>query len=165
MTPTLCTANTVFRAFADSTRLRLLNLLSEGELCVCELVELLGMVQPKISRHLAYLRRAGLVAVRQEGKWKYYSLPRSTEACTARFWNAFDRVCVRWTFSKRIWPGLLSREGDANASDFIRDHRVAAAGMIHRGGRRDRRERRASRIASGSTRTPRRRSFEDRLDA
>ncbi len=79
MTTTLYATNTVFRAFADPTRLRLLNLLSEGELCVCELVELLGMVQPKISRHLAYLRRARLVAVRQEGKWKYYSLPRSTE--------------------------------------------------------------------------------------
>ena len=70
----LATTNTLFRAFADPTRLRLLNLLLEQELCVCELCEILDEVQPKISRHLAYLRRAGLVTVREEGKWKYYAV-------------------------------------------------------------------------------------------
>ena len=64
----------LFRAFADATRLRLLNVLLERELCVCELCEALSESQPKISRHLAYLRRAGLVTVRQGGKWKFYAI-------------------------------------------------------------------------------------------
>ncbi len=63
-----------FSALADRTRLRLLNLMSGGEVCVCFFVEVLGMSQPKISRHLAYLRRAGVVASRREGKWMHYRL-------------------------------------------------------------------------------------------
>lgn len=64
-----------FRAFADATRLRILNLLlTQKEICVCDLCEILGEIQPKVSRHLANLRRAGLVRVRREGKWKFYSL-------------------------------------------------------------------------------------------
>ncbi len=64
----------LFRTFADTTRLRLLNLLLEGELCVCDLSAILGEIQPKVSRHLATLRRAELVRVRREGKRKFYSL-------------------------------------------------------------------------------------------
>jgi ArsR family transcriptional regulator len=63
-----------FRALADPTRLRLLNLIAGREVCVCFFVEILGVSQPKISRHLAYLRRAGLVAARREGKWMHYRL-------------------------------------------------------------------------------------------
>lgn len=63
-----------FRALADSTRLRLLNLMSNGEVCVCFLVEILAVSQPKISRHLAYLRRAGMVKGRKDGKWMHYSI-------------------------------------------------------------------------------------------
>ncbi|MBN1488958.1 MAG: winged helix-turn-helix transcriptional regulator [Phycisphaerae bacterium] len=70
----MSTTNLVFRAFADETRLRILNLLLDGEMCVCDLCEVLGVLQPRISRHLGYLTRAGLVSVRQEGKWKHYSL-------------------------------------------------------------------------------------------
>lgn len=62
----------VFRALADPLRLRLLNLMSEGEVCVCHLGEVTKMVQPKISRHLAYLKRAGLVQQRRAGQWRYY---------------------------------------------------------------------------------------------
>jgi ArsR family transcriptional regulator len=64
----------LFRALADPTRLRLMNLMAEGEICVCYFVEVLGAAQPKISRHLAYLRRAGIVAARREGKWMHYRL-------------------------------------------------------------------------------------------
>jgi len=64
----------MFRAFADRTRLRLLHLLRAGETCVCDLVGVLGVPQPKVSRHLAYLRRAGLVEGRKEGLWMYYKL-------------------------------------------------------------------------------------------
>jgi ArsR family transcriptional regulator len=64
----------LFRALADPTRLRLLNLIAGREICVCYLVEILGMSQPKVSRHLAYLRRAGIAAARRQGKWMHYRL-------------------------------------------------------------------------------------------
>ena len=63
-----------FQALGDSTRLRLLNLMGEQEICVCYFVEILGSPQPKISRHLAYLRSAGIVAARREGKWMHYRI-------------------------------------------------------------------------------------------
>lgn len=71
-----------FRALADPTRLRLIHLMSEQEICVCYFIEVIGAPQPKISRHLAYLRRAGLVAARREGKWMHYRLtvPRDPRA-------------------------------------------------------------------------------------
>ena len=64
----------VFRALSDRTRLRILQLLRAGELCVCDLVEVLDIPQPTTSRHLAYLRRTRLVEVRKEGQWVYYRL-------------------------------------------------------------------------------------------
>jgi len=64
----------LYAALADRTRLRLLNLMEGREVCVCYFVEILGQSQPKISRHLAYLRRAGLVAARREGKWMHYKI-------------------------------------------------------------------------------------------
>jgi ArsR family transcriptional regulator len=68
------TVDTIFRAFSDRTRLRILHLLCDGELCVCHIVDVLGVPQPKASRHLAYLRRAGLVLVRKQGHWSHYRL-------------------------------------------------------------------------------------------
>ncbi|HXG85898.1 MAG TPA: metalloregulator ArsR/SmtB family transcription factor [Pyrinomonadaceae bacterium] len=65
---------TFFMALADKTRLRLLNLMREGEICVCFLVEVLDESQPKISRHLAYLRSAGVVEARRDGKWMHYKI-------------------------------------------------------------------------------------------
>ena len=64
----------LFRALADPTRLRLVNLIADREICVCYLVEILQMSQPKISRHLAYLRKAGIASARREGKWMHYRL-------------------------------------------------------------------------------------------
>lgn len=64
----------LFRALADPTRLRLLNLIADREICVCYFVEILRMSQPKVSRHLAYLRKAGIAATRREGKWMHYRL-------------------------------------------------------------------------------------------
>jgi ArsR family transcriptional regulator len=64
----------LFRALADRTRLRLLNLIADKEICVCYFVEILGISQPKISRHLAYLRRVGIVAARRQGRWMHYRL-------------------------------------------------------------------------------------------
>jgi ArsR family transcriptional regulator len=66
----------LFAALADPTRLRLLNLMMGREVCVCYFVEILKQGQPKISRHLAYLRNAGIVSARREGKWMHYSIHR-----------------------------------------------------------------------------------------
>ncbi len=63
-----------FRAFSDRTRLRILHVLLDGELCVGDIVEILRVPQPRVSRHLAYLRKADLVDVRKCGLWKHYSL-------------------------------------------------------------------------------------------
>jgi ArsR family transcriptional regulator, arsenate/arsenite/antimonite-responsive transcriptional repressor len=73
-TTSLPTADQVFRAVSDPTRLRILNLLQGGELCVCYIVGALRLPQPKVSRHLAYLRKAGLVDSRREGLWMHYRL-------------------------------------------------------------------------------------------
>src|SRR5882757_2560310 len=74
----------LFQALADSTRLRLINLMAAQEICVCYFVEVIDAPQPKISRHLAYLRRAGIVASRREGKWMHYRLvtPSDPNAAT-----------------------------------------------------------------------------------
>lgn len=69
----------LFAALADRTRLRLLNLIAENEVCVCFFVEVLNEPQPKISRHLAVLRSAGLVAARRDGKWMHYRLTPPAE--------------------------------------------------------------------------------------
>ena len=66
--------DTMFRAFSDRTRLRILHLLLSGETCVGDIVESLQAPQPRVSRHLGYLKKAGLVQVRKEGLWSYYSL-------------------------------------------------------------------------------------------
>lgn len=68
----------LFKALSDETRLRILALLSAGELCVCDLVAILALPQSTVSRHLAYLRNAGLVADRRQGVWMYYQFAQST---------------------------------------------------------------------------------------
>src|SRR5713226_5531698 len=70
---------TLFKALADATRLRILGLLLTGEVCVCHIYETLRIPQPKASRHLAYLRRAGLVETRKDGPWVHYRLADSSE--------------------------------------------------------------------------------------
>lgn len=64
----------LFKALSDETRLRILALLTAGELCVCDLMAILDLPQSTVSRHLAYLRHSGLVADRREGVWMYYRL-------------------------------------------------------------------------------------------
>ena len=73
-TPKTFSLDVLFRALADPTRLRLLNLIADREICVAYFVEILGVSQPKVSRHLAYLRKAGIVTSRREGKWMHYRL-------------------------------------------------------------------------------------------
>jgi ArsR family transcriptional regulator len=71
---------TIIKALSDDTRLRVMKLLEERELCVCELMQVLDMSQPRISRHLSVLRNAGLVDDRREGKWVYYSLRAASDS-------------------------------------------------------------------------------------
>jgi ArsR family transcriptional regulator len=73
-----------FAALADRTRLRLLNLMRNGEVCVCFFAETLGTNNPKISRHLAYLKRANLVIARRDGKWMHYRINKPTDQSAAR---------------------------------------------------------------------------------
>lgn len=74
----------LLRTLADRTRLRLLNLMRYHEVCVCYFVQSLDLSQPKISRHLAYLRRSGLVHARREGLWQHYSIVVPQDAALAR---------------------------------------------------------------------------------
>lgn len=91
----------LFKALADRTRLRLLNLMGGDEVCVCFFVEVLGMSQPKISRHLAYLRRAGVVEARRDGKWMHYRVAEPADEgarrvlAEARAWLAGDQEFKR----------------------------------------------------------------------
>jgi ArsR family transcriptional regulator, arsenate/arsenite/antimonite-responsive transcriptional repressor len=78
----------LFAALADTTRLRLLNLMAGREVCVCYLVEILRQGQPKISRHLAYLRKAGIVSARREGKWMHYRIRMPADAAAASILSA-----------------------------------------------------------------------------
>ncbi len=102
----------VFRGFADPTRIRLLSLLAAGELCVCDLVEIVGLPQPTVSRHLAYLRRTGLVEVRHAAKFAHYRLATPANAVHANLIN-----CVRSCF-------LGIRTLDAERREA--EHRIAA---------------------------------------
>src|SRR5207237_3795211 len=77
----------LFSALADRTRLRLINLIGDSEVCVCFLVEILKTSQPKLSRHLAYLRRARVVTARREGKWMHYRLTEPPDEHAARIFR------------------------------------------------------------------------------
>jgi len=94
-----------FRALGDHTRLRLLNLMGSQELCVCYFVEILGQAQPKISRHLAYLRNAGIVAARREGTWMHYRIVPPPHAGAARIL----RQTLDWFLEDRGMQGDRSR--------------------------------------------------------
>src|SRR5678816_2401095 len=78
----------VFKALADKTRLRILALLGNNEACVCHLHDSLELPQPTVSRHLAYLRRAGLVDVRRDGVWMHYQVARSLDPAVQTVLNA-----------------------------------------------------------------------------
>lgn len=85
----------LLKACSDQTRLRLLNLLAtEGEICVCHLVDVLGTNQPKVSRHLAYLKRAGLVSDRKDSLWVYYRLSESLAQHATRLIECVNSCCA-----------------------------------------------------------------------
>jgi len=78
----------VFKALADKTRLRILGLLGKDEVCVCHIHDSLGVPQPTVSRHLAYLRRTGLVAARRDGVWMHYHVSKSLDPVVQNVVNA-----------------------------------------------------------------------------
>ena len=82
--------NVMFRAFADTTRLRILHLLVQGETCVGNLVEVLQLPQSAVSRHLAYLRKANLVSVRKSGLWAYYSLTPANSSFQSKLYECLN---------------------------------------------------------------------------
>ena len=100
----------LFKALADRTRLRVINLIGDDEVCVCFFVEVLNTNQPKISRHLAYLRRAGLVSPRREGKWMHYRLVEPPDAHAAKIFREVRAFRIydgptevhKWSLAKKI---------------------------------------------------------------
>ena len=87
MTRTNYNLEFLFKALGDRTRLRLISLIGDTEVCVCFFVVILKISQPKISRHLAYLRRAGIVSARREGKWMHYRLTEPPDEHAARIFR------------------------------------------------------------------------------
>lgn len=92
-TPSVDGLDALFKGIAEPTRLRILNLLAAGELCVCDIVELLAIAQPTVSRHLAYLRRSGLVTMTREWKFAHYRLAEPAHPVHATLLG-----CVRTCF-------------------------------------------------------------------
>jgi ArsR family transcriptional regulator len=106
--------DTMFRAFSDRTRLRILHLLVKGEMCVGDLVTILETTQPRASQHLAYLRNAGLVVGRRSGLWHYYSLAPAESPFHKKLLE-----CLKHCFSEV--PEL--KADDARAAKLRRDGR------------------------------------------
>ena len=103
----------IYRCLCDETRLRIINLLRDGELCVCHLQDCLGESQVKVSKHLAYLRANGLVEARRSANWMIYSLPRKPSKELSR-----NLACLQ----------DCARENPAFLSDLVRLHKLEGAG-------------------------------------
>jgi ArsR family transcriptional regulator len=101
----------VFKALADATRLRILRLLMAGDVCVCDIHDALKIPQAKASRHLAYLRRAGLVTTRREGLWVHYSLAKSADPIVAAIEDATTHVLGHVESLKKDAARLEKRTG------------------------------------------------------
>jgi ArsR family transcriptional regulator len=99
----------IFKALSDETRLKMLKIMGKGEICVCDLVSVLNVSQPKISFHLNVLKEAGLIKDRKQGKWVYYSI------------NDSDM------FKRFLMLSVLERISDEGMNkDFIRLEKVLA---------------------------------------
>ena len=123
-----------FQALGDNTRLRLLNLMGDQEICVCYFVEILAQGQPKISRHLAYLRRAGIVQARREGKWMHYRIVMPPNMGAAQV-SAADAGVAQRGSRDAGGPGApvegLLQSGEVR--DSARCSAAGCGGLHHRG--------------------------------
>jgi ArsR family transcriptional regulator, arsenate/arsenite/antimonite-responsive transcriptional repressor len=123
----------LFKACADQTRLRILNMLTcEEEICVCHLVEVLRTNQPKVSRHLAYLKRAGLVLDRKDGLWVYYRLATPLSEPEERILRSLHLCCVEIPEMQRDVVRLQAIVGKQSVVKLPRQVRsaVASSSMI-----------------------------------
>ena len=111
MTKELVKMETLFKALADATRLRILGLLLTGEVCVCDIHESLKIPQPKASRHLAYLRRSGLVETRREGLWVHYRLGTLADPVLAAIGDAVRHALTHIEAVNRDGERLRKRTG------------------------------------------------------
>ena len=111
MAKQLSEMETLFKALADATRLRILGLLLTGEVCVCDIHESLKIPQPKTSRHLAYLRKSGLVDTRREGLWIHYRLGQLTDPVMAAIVDAVRHALTHVDSVKRDAERLQKRTG------------------------------------------------------
>ena len=101
----------LFKALADETRLRILGLLLTGEVCVCDIQESLKITQSKTSRHLAYLRRSGLVDTRRDGLWIHYRLGRLADPVMAAIVDAVGHALTHVDSVRRDAGRLQKRTG------------------------------------------------------
>ena len=104
-------AERLFRALADATRLRIVGLLMAGEVCVCDIHETLGIPQSKASRHLASLRRAGLVAARRDGLWMHYRLAAQEDPVLAAVFDAARHALTHLPAVRKDLDRLQRRTG------------------------------------------------------
>jgi ArsR family transcriptional regulator len=104
---------TIFKALSDETRMRILKLLEQGELCVCDIVASLDMIQPKISFHLGVLKEAGLIKDRKQGKWIHYTLDDS---------EIFTRFLILSVLEK-ISEGVM-HEDKKRLKEFLKTKKV-----------------------------------------
>jgi ArsR family transcriptional regulator len=104
---------TIFKALSDETRMRILKLLEQGELCVCDIVASLDMIQPKISFHLGVLKEAGLIKDRKQGKWIHYTLDDS---------EIFTRFLILSVLEK-ISEGVM-QEDKKRLKEFLKTKKV-----------------------------------------
>jgi len=111
MSKPLDTMATLFQALGDATRLRILGLLLTGEVCVCHIHESLRIPQPKASRHLAYLRRAGLVDTRREGLWVYYRMANAGEPVVGTIREAVNHALGHLETVRRDTGRLQKKTG------------------------------------------------------
>lgn len=107
----LAEMETLFKALADSTRLRIFGLLLTGEVCVCDIHESLRIPQSKASRHLAYLRRTGLVDTRKDGLWVHYRLGRLSDPVLATIVDAIRHALTHTETLRRDAERLQKRTG------------------------------------------------------
>lgn len=112
---------TIFKALSDETRLRILKLLEYGELCVCDIVEALRMVQPKVSFHLSVLKDAGLIKDRKHGRWIFYSLDDS---------DMFKRFLILSVIEKISHENI--KEDRKQLENFLKNKPVKAAAALCR---------------------------------
>lgn len=111
----------LFKALSDVSRLRILNLLfHSGELCVCDIESVMGSTQTKVSRHLAYLRRAGLVSDRRQGLWMLYSIPRPDNEDQRRIINCLGTLLKANTIAQRDTRRLASNISTGCCATFAR---------------------------------------------